>query len=107
MVRFKPVYQARNVPFELKSLIHPVFQLFGFNHQKRRITTLGKYFDKGGSPGLVVMGGDSCSEGCGYKSRCRTLDGHDIFSHRFIVKNCIVCLKRLKRYEREARIGPF
>ena len=38
------------------------------------------------SPGLVVMGGDSCSEGCGFESQCRILDGHDIFSHIFVVK---------------------
>ena len=30
----------------------------------------------GGSPGLVVMGGDSHSEGRGFESRCRILDGH-------------------------------
>ena len=35
----------------------------------------------GGSPGLVVMGGDSQSTGCGFESRRRILDGHDIFSH--------------------------
>ena len=33
----------------------------------------------GGSPGLVVMGGDSCSKGCGFESWHRILDGHDIF----------------------------
>ena len=37
-------------------------------------------FDVGGSPGLVVMGGDSNFEGCGFESRHRTLGGHDIFS---------------------------
>ena len=31
------------------------------------------------SPSLVVMGGDSCSEGRGFVSRRRILDGHDIF----------------------------
>ena len=37
---------------------------------------------KGGSPGLVVMGGDSRSEGCGFESRRHILNGHfDIFSH--------------------------
>ena len=30
----------------------------------------------GGSPGLMVMGGDSCSEGCGFKSQHYILDGH-------------------------------
>ena len=33
-----------------------------------------------GSPGLVVMGGDSRYEGRGVKSRHHILDGHDIFS---------------------------
>ena len=33
----------------------------------------------GGSPGLVGMGGDSRSEGRGFKSRHRILDGHNIF----------------------------
>ena len=30
----------------------------------------------GGSPGLVVMGGDSRSEGRGFESRYHILDGH-------------------------------
>ena len=38
----------------------------------------------GGSPGLVVMGRDSHSKGCGFDSWCRILDGH--FSHLFVVK---------------------
>ena len=33
----------------------------------------------GGSPGLVVMGGDTRSKGCGFESQRRILDGHDIF----------------------------
>ena len=40
----------------------------------------------GGSPGLVVMGGDSYFEGCGFESRRHILDGHNIFSHIFVVK---------------------
>ena len=53
----------------------------------------------GGSPGLVVMGGDSRSEGHGFESRHRI--------HIFVVKICNVCLKRPKINEKEARIGPF
>ena len=30
----------------------------------------------GGSPGLGVMGGDSCFEGCGFESHHRILDGY-------------------------------
>ena len=33
----------------------------------------------GGSPGLVVMGDNSCSRGHGFKSRHCILDEHDIF----------------------------
>ena len=33
----------------------------------------------GASPGLVVMEGDSCSEGRGFETQCRIHDGH--FSH--------------------------
>ena len=48
------------------------------------------------SPGLVVMGDDSCSKGRGFKSLRRILDGH--FSHWFVVK--IVCLKRPQTKEK-------
>ena len=37
------------------------------------------YDNMGGSPGLVVMGDDSCPKGSGFKSQCGILDGH--FSH--------------------------
>ena len=33
----------------------------------------------GGSPGLVVMGGGSRSEGCVFESQRHILDEHDIF----------------------------
>ena len=58
----------------------------------------------GGSPGLVVMGRDSCSVGRGFKSRHHILDGH--FSHIFVVK-IDVCLKKPKINEKEAGVGPF
>ena len=40
----------------------------------------------GGSPGLVVMGGDSCSKGHGFKSWQCILDGNNIFTHIFVVR---------------------
>ena len=43
-----------------------------------------KVTEEVGSPGLVVKGRDSCSEGCGFESRHCILDGH--FSHIFVVK---------------------
>ena len=55
----------------------------------------------------MVMGRDSCSEGCEFKSWHRILDGH--FSHIFVVgKNCNdVCLKKPKINEKEVGVGPF
>ena len=57
----------------------------------------------GGSPGLVVMRGDSCSEGREFESRHRILDGH--FSNIFVVK--IVMFERTKIDEKEGEHGPF
>ena len=39
----------------------------------------------GGSPGLVVMGGDSFSKGPGFESQHLILDGH-FFTYKFVVK---------------------
>ena len=55
----------------------------------------------GGSPGLVVMGGDSRSKGCGFESRHCILEGH--FSHIFVVKICNVCLKKTKNKRKRGR----
>ena len=35
------------------------------------------------SPGIVVMGGDSCPQGCGFESQHCILD--ELFSHIFVV----------------------
>ena len=45
-----------------------------------------KFHEKGREPwyGPVVMGGDSCFEGCGFKSQHCTLNGH--FSQTFVWK---------------------
>ena len=53
-----------------------------------------KKLKRGGNPGLVVMGGDSCSEGRGFESQHLILDGH--FFPFICCKNCNVCLKRRK-----------
>ena len=37
----------------------------------------------------MVMGGGSCSEGCGFDSQHHTLDGH--FSNLFVVK-IVMCV---------------
>ena len=43
------------------------------------------HVNDGGSPGLVVMGGDSYSKGREFKSRHHILDGH-FFTYLFVVK---------------------
>ena len=49
----------------------------------------------GGSPGLVVMGGDLFFKGREFESRDRILDGH-IFTF-ICCKKSNVCLKRRKK----------
>ena len=53
----------------------------------------------------MVMGRDSHSDGRGFESRHRILDGH--FFRYICCKNCNACLKRLKINEKEAGIGPL
>ena len=43
----------------------------------------------GGSSGLVVMGGDSCTKGLELKSQYHILDGH--FSHVFVLR-IVMCV---------------
>ena len=46
---------------------------------KRRQSEQIKRQSGGESPGLVVMGDDSCLRGHRFESWCHILDGHDIF----------------------------
>ena len=59
----------------------------------------------GTSPGLVVIGDNSCLRGRGFESWRHILDGH--FVTLICCKNCIVCLKRPKINEKEAGVSPF
>ena len=60
----------------------------------------------GGSPGLVAMGDDTCSRGCGFKSQHQVLDGY--FFTLICCKNCIVCLfEKTENKQKEAGYGPF
>ena len=51
----------------------------------------------------MVMGGDSCSEGRGFKSQHQILAGH--FSHLFVVKMCL--LEKTKINEKCPRMAHF
>ena len=53
----------------------------------------------------MVMGRDSCSNGRGFESRHRILDGP--FSHLFVVKKINVCLKRPKINEKRPGLAHF
>ena len=53
---------------------------------------------KGGSPGIVVMVGDSCFKGCDFESRHRILDG--LFSNLFVVKIVICDWKDENKWKR-------
>ena len=52
----------------------------------------------------MVTGKDSQSEGRGFESRQRKLDGD--FSHKIVVK-IVIMLARPKINEKEAGVGPF
>ena len=52
--------------------------------------------------GLVVMGGDSCPEGRGFKSQHHILHGH--FSHVFVLK--LKCLFEMTKIKGPGN-GPF
>ena len=53
----------------------------------------------------MVMGGDSCSEGCGFGSQHQILDGY--FFTFIFYKNCIVCLKRRKYRKKRPGMTHF
>ena len=55
-----------------------------------------------GSTGLVAMGGDSCSEGQGFESQHRILDGR--FSHLLVVK-IVMFVWKDKKTTKEAGIA--
>ena len=55
----------------------------------------------GGSPGLLVMRGDSFSEGCGFESQYHILNVH--FSHRFVAD--IVMFNGKDKNKQKSRVG--
>ena len=61
----------------------------------------------GGSPGLVVMGGDSRSKGRGFESQCHILDGHGIFSQWFVVKKLYCLFEKTENKRKRGRDWPI
>ena len=59
--------------------LHQPFLVSQFFNPKRELYESKLYIVYGGSPGLLVMGGGSCSEGHEFESQHCILDGHDIF----------------------------
>ena len=60
---------------------------------------------KGGSPGLVVLGEDSCSKGHELESQHHILDGH--FSHLFVVKIVMCVWKDENKLKRRPGLALF
>ena len=52
------------------------------------------------------MGDDSWMRGCEFKSWHCKLDGHDIFSHWFVVK-IVLFVRKDRKNEKENGVGPF
>ena len=73
------------------------FRCRGFNVVKH-------FYPMGGSPGLVVMGGDSCSKSREFKSWHRILDGR--FFHLFVVK-IIMCVWKDENKWKRGRGWPI
>ena len=59
----------------------------------------------GGSPGLVVMGGDSCTEGCGFESQHCILAGH--FFTLICCKIVLMFVWKRPKKRKRGRDGPF
>ena len=59
---------------------------------------------EGGSPGLVIMGGDSCSKGREFESQHCILDGH--ISHLFVI-TIVMFVWKDKNKQKKAEDGPF
>ena len=68
-----------------------------FPHHSRKLDLL-----LGESPGLVVMGGYSCSKGREFESWHHMLDGH--LSHLFVAK-IVTCKTKIN--EKDSGVGPF
>ena len=59
----------------------------------------------GGSRGLVVRGGDSCSKGRQFESRHCILDG--FFSHAYLLKDLQCVFEKTKINEKEAELASI
>ena len=78
---------------------------YAFNSDTFLLSLQTKFW-VGGSPGLVLMGGDSCSKGCGFKLRHCILDGH--FFTLICCKNCNdVCLKKTENKLKRGQGWPI
>ena len=73
-------------------------------HFDLTISASKNVFLMGGSPGLVVMGGDSCSKDCGFESQHRILYGH--FSQLFAV-NIVVFVRKDENKRKTGRGWPI
>ena len=71
---YLPTFLPTYLPTYLPSYLPTYLQTTETEVGVKLIDIVKKFL--GGSPGLVVMGGDSCSEGSGFESQRCILDGH-------------------------------
>ena len=70
--------------FNPKIVISGIYLEPTYTHTHRKCNCMG------GSPGLVVLGGDSCTEDHGFESQHLRLDRHDICNIYLLLK--LYCL---------------
>ena len=71
----------------------------------RILLTMKLWYLQGGSPGLVVMGGDSCSKGREFESGHRILNGP--FLHLFVVKIVMCVWKDENEWKKRPGLAHF
>ena len=103
---FKRLWVRIPAPDSKWVILHLLTVKFVMSFEKRPGTAIKKGVYLGGSPGLVVMGGDLCSKGCGFESWRHIMDGHNIFSHKFVVR-IVMFVWKDKNKRKTGQDGPF
>ena len=92
---FDGAIQSHNLPKNVTAFAstNRKMSLYDLNKTIKNLDVLGR------RPGLVVMWGDSCSEGCEFESQHHILNGH--FFTFICCKNCYVVWKDENKWKRD------
>ena len=94
---------GQKLPEVSLSTVKSVFDILWY-FRCRGFNVVKHFYPIGGSPGLVVMGGDSCSKSREFKSWHRILDGR--FFHLYVVK-IVMCVWKDENKWKRGRVGPL